>query len=130
MFRLIPVLLTAITIAACTPAPLMTTVPRDIGPGELHNYWVPAQRTTDIAVPAEAQKENVPGRVVVAYIIDSDGVVIEPTVVESEPEGVYDEAALNLIRTQRFVPAAANANRTPVRTRTEISFNAGGTDLQ
>lgn len=123
MTRLIPTLCITLALVACAPAPLMTQSPVTIGPGELHNYWVPAQRSSKVDVPVRPQKEGIPGHVVVAYMIDSQGMVINPRVIESEPAGVYDEAALNFIRTQTFTPARANEARTPVRTRTQIDFS-------
>lgn len=121
--RVPTVLLLGAALAACTSAPLMTGAPVQVGAGELHNFWIPAETDTRINVPAEAQKKRVPGRVVVEYLIDSDGQVIEPSVVEAEPPGVYNKAALDLLRGQRFEPAPSNTRRLPVKTRTEITFN-------
>lgn len=124
--RVLMTLLLGAVLAACTPAPLMTGAPVEVGEGELHRFWVPAQRETEISIPVEAQEQNVPGSVVVAYLIDSDGRVISPTVISAEPPRLYNEAALNLIRGQRFEPAPSNGQRLPVRTRTEITFNQPG----
>lgn len=110
-------------LAACTPSPLMTAAPVEVGAGELHKFWVPAQRESEIPVPAKAQEEQVPGAVVVDYVIDSEGRVVRPTVVSAEPPGVYNKAALDFVRRQRFEPAPQNGRRLPVHTRTEITFN-------
>lgn len=110
-------------LAACTPAPLMSGAPVEVGAGELHRFWVPAQRESEVPVPARAQEEQVPGTVVVDYVIDSEGRVINPGIVSAEPPGVYNKAALDLIRRQRFEPAPSNDRRLPVHTRTEITFN-------
>lgn len=113
-------------LAACAPSPLMSGAPVEVGPGELHRFWVPAQQESQVSIPKEAQEEKVPGSVVVAYTIDSDGRVISPSIVSAEPAGVYEKAALGLVRRQRFEPAPSNDQRLPVHTRTEITFNQPG----
>lgn len=113
-------------LAACAPSPLMSGAPVEVGAGELHEFWIPAQQESRVSVPKEAQQEKVPGRVVVEYTIDSDGRVIRPSIVSAEPPGVYEKAALGLVRRQRFEPASSNDQRLPVHTRTEITFNQPG----
>lgn len=121
--RILAALLFGAVLAACTPSPLLTGAPVEVGAGELHQFWVPAQPESRVDVPAQAQEEKVPGAVVVEYMIDSDGRVIRPSVVRAEPPGVYEKAALDLVRRQRFEPAPSNGQRLPVHTRTEITFN-------
>lgn len=110
-------------LVGCTAAPVYTGAPVEVGAGELGRFWLPAPEESDVRVPAEAQEKRIPGRVVVRYVIDSEGRVIEPRVESAEPPGVYNRAALDLIRTQRFRPAPGNDQRLPVRTRTEVTFN-------
>jgi TonB family protein len=110
-------------LAACAPSPLMSEAPVEVGAGELHKFWVPAKQESQVSVPKKAQEEKVPGSVVVEYTIDSNGHVISPSIVSAEPSGVYEKAALGLVRRQRFEPAPSNDQRLPVHTRTEITFN-------
>lgn len=121
--RILGMLMLGAALAACTPSPLMSGAPVEVGAGELHRFWVPAQQESMASMPAKAQENQIPGTVVVAYMIDSDGRVIRPSVVSAEPPGVYEKAALDLIRRQRFEPAPGNDQRLPVHTRTEITFN-------
>lgn len=124
--RILAALLMAGAVAACTPSPLMTGAPVDVKAGELHKFWIPAQVEREVNVPKEAQEKKIPGAVVIQYLIDSDGRVINPSVVRAEPPGVYNEAALALLRNQRFRSAPSNPDRLPVRTKTEITFNQPG----
>lgn len=113
----------ALLAAACSTSPVYTRDPVTIGAGELGYFWLPAPVESDVRVPADAQQKKIPGRVVVSYTIDSSGRVIDPRVESAEPQGVYNKAALDLIRTQRFEPAPTNGQLVPVRTRTEVTFN-------
>lgn len=110
-------------LAGCTASPVYTGAPVDVKSGELSHFWIPTPAESDVRVPAEAQQKKIPGRVVVAYMIDSQGRVINPRVLSADPPRVYNKAALDLIRTQRFRPAPGNGDRLPVRTRTEVTFN-------
>lgn len=118
----------ALLLAGCSASPTLTQPPVEVKPGELTRFWVPTPTERDIRVPAKAQEKGIPGRVVVEYVIDSEGKVVGPTVVSAEPQGVYNKAALAFIRNQRYRPAAGNGERLPVRTRTEITFNMEAED--
>lgn len=113
----------AVALAGCSAQPRLASQPVDVREGQLHYFWIPARSDRKLEVPVKAAKNKVPGRVLVAYLIDSDGKVVDPQVVSARPPGLYNESALNLIRTQRFRPAPSNTNRIPVRVRTEITFN-------
>ena len=62
----------------------------------------------DLEYPAEALARNVSGAVKLRLLIDKGGTVREAKVLESEPQGVFDEAALRAIRGLRFQPAIRN----------------------
>lgn len=55
--------------------------------------------------PSYAERNNIEGKVVLRFIVDTNGNVVEPVVTESEPEGVFDDAAIEAIRQTRFRPA-------------------------
>ncbi len=57
--------------------------------------------------PRSAERRGVEGYVVIAYDIDASGDVVEPTVAEAEPAGVFDRAALRAVSSWRFAEAAA-----------------------
>ncbi len=55
--------------------------------------------------PYQATVNGIEGRVVLRFIVDENGKVENPVVVKSEPEGVFDEAALAAIVKYKFIPA-------------------------
>lgn len=55
--------------------------------------------------PPYAERNNIEGKVVLRFIVDTNGNVVEPMAIESEPEGVFDDAAIEAIRQYRFMPA-------------------------
>ena len=56
----------------------------------------------DMVYPPEAKAEGIEGYVVVRYDVTEQGMVVNAEVVEAEPEGVFDEAALAAIVQWRF----------------------------
>jgi len=61
-----------------------------------------------LVFPSEAAERQVEGYVVVAYDVTADGTVSNARVVESNPPGVFDEAALDAVRSWRFNAAVAH----------------------
>ncbi|TDJ36459.1 MAG: energy transducer TonB [Gammaproteobacteria bacterium] len=54
--------------------------------------------------PSEAKAQGVEGYVEVRYAVTVDGVVDALEVVDAQPEGVFEEAALNAVRAWRYKP--------------------------
>ena len=61
-----------------------------------------------LVFPTAAAEQHVEGYVVVAYDVGVDGAVSNVRVLESDPPGLFDEAALNAVRRWRFQPAVAH----------------------
>ena len=59
----------------------------------------------DMVYPPAAKAEGIEGYVVIRYDVTAQGAVANPEVVEAEPEGVFEEAALASIAQWRFRPA-------------------------
>ena len=55
--------------------------------------------------PHQATINGIEGRVVLRFIVDEKGEVQDPEVIEAEPEGVFEEAALAAIVKYKFIPA-------------------------
>ncbi len=55
--------------------------------------------------PGDAISEGIEGYVVVEYSVSRDGRVVRPTVVDGEPPGVFDEAALRAVARREYVPS-------------------------
>ena len=56
----------------------------------------------DMVYPPDAKAEGIEGYVVVSYDVTAEGMVVNAEVVEAEPEGVFEEAALASIVQWRF----------------------------
>lgn len=65
--------------------------------------------------PDKGVKEGVEGSVVLLLLIDEAGAVKEISVVEANPEGMFEESALAAFRVARFAPAQKNDR--PVKSR-------------
>ncbi len=59
---------------------------------------------TDLVYPAAARTAGIEGRVVVRYDVTVEGTVANAVVVEADPPGVFDAAALDAVRSWRFRP--------------------------
>ena len=76
--------------------------------------------------PPAAKAEGVEGQVKVAYGVTVDGRVVRAHVVESEPAGVFDEAALEAVRQWRFNPPVVDGKPQAVaRLTSVVRFRVG-----
>ena len=75
---------------------------------------------------AIAQKIN--GRVQLLVLIDEFGVVNEVSVVEAQPAGTFDDAAVQAFRLARFVPAQKQGNHVKSRVMLRVNFLCGDTE--
>ena len=56
------------------------------------------------------------------YLIDSNGKVYNPEIVESVPEGVWDDQGLKAVKQMEYEPSQSNTNKIPVYVTTEFHF--------
>lgn len=83
----------------------------------------------DMVYPPGAKAEGIEGYVVIRYDVTAQGMVANAEVVEAEPEGVFEEAALASIVHWRF--RAATVGGKPVETPGLVStlrFKLGTAD--
>lgn len=73
--------------------------------------------------PTRAKAQGVEGRVVVSMLIGIDGVVQQVRVLESEPEGIFDEVAADGVRQWRFEPARYQGDAVRVWARQTVRFD-------
>ena len=71
--------------------------------------------------PAAAVNARAHGRLVVLLLIDEFGAVNEASIVEAEPQGYFEEAALAVFRAARFSPAQKQGK--PVKSRALLQVN-------
>jgi len=84
---------------------------------ELSKYWIP--KSEKFSFNLNFKKK---GYVKYKYIIDSNGNLFNPEVVESRPKGVVNNAGLMALSKLKYIPAKTNQNRRPVQVETEIVF--------
>lgn len=84
----------------------------------------PPRATTRIAprYPARARADNIEGHVVLSLLIDAAGRVERAQVVESQPPGIFDDAALEAVRQWRFEPANYQGNAVKAWARQRMPF--------
>lgn len=79
-----------------------------------------------LVFPAAAAEQHIEGHVVVAYDVSVDGTVENAQVLESDPPGLFDEAALNAVRLWRFQSAVAHGELVVARGLTSrVDFKLG-----
>lgn len=71
-------------------------------------------RRIDPLYPFAAKRKNIQGSVTLRFIVTKEGRVIEPSVVRSEPPGIFDNSALKAILRWRFKPAIKDAKSVDV----------------
>ncbi|MCB9641434.1 MAG: energy transducer TonB [Myxococcales bacterium] len=74
------------------------------------------------AYPARARARNVTGYVKLRLLIGADGSVLEADVVEAQPTGVFEQAALQAVRQWRFSPAMYKGKAVKLRATQMIQF--------
>jgi len=80
------------------------------------------QSRPPLEYPAEAAKNGIKGYVVINILIGKDGSVEIAKVLESQPAGVFDNAALNAVRSWRFSPAMYKAKPVKMWAKQKIRF--------
>lgn len=97
---------------------VMTEASVDEPPKPLHR--------TPPEYPERARKKGVTGRVLLSLLIDTAGAVQEVRVTESQPPGVFDEAAKAAVRAWRFQPARYEGRAVAIRVTLPLSFGFEG----
>lgn len=72
--------------------------------------------------PDKGAEQGVEGNVVLLLLIDEAGVVKEVSVMEANPEVIFEESALSAFRNARFVPAQKNGRAVKSRMLVRVSY--------
>ncbi len=75
--------------------------------------------------PESAASAKVDGRLLVLLLIDEFGVVNDASIVESQPEGYFEDAALAVFRTARFSPAQKQGRAVKSRVLLQVKYLYG-----
>ena len=54
--------------------------------------------------PQRARKQGICGKVVLRFLVEADGHVSRPSILEANPVGYFEQSALDAIRHWRFKP--------------------------
>lgn len=73
--------------------------------------------------PPAAKKNGVKGYVLLSVLVETDGSVNQVQVLESNPSGIFDAAALNGIRAWHFEPAKYKGDTVRVWAKQKIRFD-------
>ena len=82
-----------------------------------------ASKTPLPRYPAEARRAGIEGRVEVKFLLNVDGTVAKAEVLDSEPPGVFDQAAIDAVMQWRLPDEIDAANPVPKWMRTPIEFS-------
>jgi protein TonB len=78
-----------------------------------------------LVYPVDAKDKKLEGYVRVAYDVSADGKVMNARVVESNPPGVFDDAALAAVRGWYFHPAIRNGKPVTKELVSRVNFKLG-----
>lgn len=82
--------------------------------------------TAEPEFPTLAKSRGVEGYVIVEYSVSMQGIVLNPRIVESEPEGIFDTAALKAISLWQYKPMIEKGEiRQAENVRSRIEFRLG-----
>jgi len=80
------------------------------------------QSRPPLEYPAKAARDGIKGYVVINILIAQDGSVEIAKILESQPAGIFDSAALNAVRSWRFSPAMYKAKPVKMWAKQKIRF--------
>jgi protein TonB len=72
--------------------------------------------------PSRARAQGLSGSVTLFFVVDVDGSVQDVYVVESQPEGVFDQAAIDAVEQWEFDPGMHEGMPVAVRVRQTLHF--------
>lgn len=81
----------------------------------------PATRVAP-SYPVRARAKNITGYVTLSLLVGSDGSVRDVRVLEAEPPGVFDSAAIEAVQGWSFEPATYEGRTVSVRARQTLRF--------
>jgi hypothetical protein len=123
MKSLIVLSLGLLLLSGCksTPELHLTESPITVELSNLQNYWIPDAKGFSFN-PSTLNPPKNNGFVKIRYLIDSNGEIFNPTIIESLPAGAWDKIALESLTKFKYIPSKANSSNTPVYVTTEINF--------
>lgn len=98
-----------------TIEPLFTSDVVEIKESELSNYWVlpPTKIKMTGRLPSWAPNDK--SQWIVLTVIDSNGDIVESTLVKSAPENAMTQSRVDKMPKPKYKPATSNPDRKPVK---------------
>ena len=108
---------------AVLPALVMAqSVPR-VPPEHIDHYWVVDVSHVDVNLPYTGTNINKPGCVAVSFIIGGNGKPMDVRAARIVPLSDLGPAAVSMIESYRYRPAAANTAQLPIASYLIVPFN-------
>jgi protein TonB len=85
-------------------------------------------RRTSPNYPLFAQRNNIKGWVILQFVVNTRGLVDNAQVLEAEPKGVFDKAALETAESYKFKPARKNGETVNCLLKQRIRFELTGSN--
>jgi len=117
------VIIVATFLFGCSATPNLSTEAIEVQAENLNQYWEMKSKSFSFSSPRNVAKRP-DGYVKVRYLIDSNGKVFNPEIVESVPKGVWDDQGLKAVNQIEYKPSQSNTNKKPVYVTTESHFGS------
>lgn len=113
------------------PAPKLASLSSQTGGPFLGNigggHWIDAGELVALVrmppeYPAQARMRRIEGFVDVEFTVDQEGRVRDVSVVNADPPGIFDRAAISSVRYWKFAPKQENGQPVQVVARQRIEF--------
>ena len=118
-------LVLCLTGCAATSQPVLNSTPVDITQDQLSAYWVPRESSVSIRAPSTGTGCGV---VDIRHLIDSNGDVHDVEVMDAQPKGVFNSAAVEQAEAFQYEPSGNNTQRRPVRVSRHVTFDMNPSD--
>lgn len=115
----------SILVLGCTSTPevALNQKPVEVTNDNVGKYWVLKNKKFSVNLPLRrAPKKLEEGHVTLRFLIDSNGNTFDPEIIESVPEGLWDNAGVEAMSKQDFIPAESNTQNIPVYFTQTIFF--------
>lgn len=79
--------------------------------------------------PEEAVINKIEGSVVLEFLVTKEGIVKDPVVVSSNPNGIFEKEAIRAILKYKFLPRSINKEMVDARATLTIDFKLDKNDI-
>jgi len=118
------IFLNVVFLFGCTTTPkqYLTQTPIEIKQSDLDDYWVQSKKEFSFS-SSTLLPPNTNGFVNIKYLIDSNGQIFNPVVVDSDPSGEWNNIALHALKKLHYINTEKNTQKTPVYVISKFTFN-------